>query len=156
MRDKIARMLRSFLTKQFLLFLVFSGIAALVNIGSRVLFDIATSYEIAIVLAYCCGMVTAFTLNKYFNFKESGNRFHFEAINFIAINLIGLLLTMSISVILAYYLLPSMGITTHRFLIAHIIGTGAPAFTSFLGHKYITFGDYSFSGILRRIVRSKK
>jgi putative flippase GtrA len=152
MKDKIVILLRPFLTRQFVIFLFFSGVAAAVNIGTRIPLNVFMPYGYSIVVAYCFGMVTAFTLNKYLNFKGSENKVHFEAINFIAINLLGLLITFSVSIALAYYLLPFIGIFRYRFLVAHIIGTAAPAFTSFLGHKYITFGKYSLVGISKSIL----
>lgn len=64
-------MLRAFRSKQFILFVVTGGIAALVNFGSRFVFSVFTSFGIAVILSYLLGMVTAFALVKLFVFKET-------------------------------------------------------------------------------------
>jgi putative flippase GtrA len=46
-------------------------------------------------------------------------------------------------VLLAHHIFPAMHWTWHSKEIAHIIGMGVPMFSSFLGHKYLTFGQQS-------------
>jgi putative flippase GtrA len=46
-------------------------IAAVVNILSRIALNFIMSYEIAIVVAYVCGMTSAYVLNKLFVFAPS-------------------------------------------------------------------------------------
>ena len=58
-------------SKRFMSFLIAGGLAALVNFGSRFLYDVFVTYTIAIILAYITGMVTAFYLNKLFVFQKS-------------------------------------------------------------------------------------
>ena len=53
-------------------FLAVGVVAALVNILSRIALNYVMSYEVAIVVAYVCGMTTAYVLNKLFVFSPSG------------------------------------------------------------------------------------
>jgi putative flippase GtrA len=63
--------------------MIVGGIAAAVNIASRILFSLAVSYEIAIVLAFFCGLVTGFLLNRAFVFKSAiGGNTSRQAIRF--------------------------------------------------------------------------
>jgi len=50
-------------------------------------------------------------------------------------------LTWGVSVGLAEYLFPVIRFSWYRFEIAHIIGISVPVFSSYLGHKYLTFGS---------------
>ena len=56
--------------QRFALFLFAGGTAALVNILSRIAFNWLMPYEVAIVVAYLCGMTTAYLLNKHFVFPR--------------------------------------------------------------------------------------
>ncbi len=103
-------------------------------------------YGLAIVLAYFCGMLTAFTLNKFITFKGgTGKDLHFEIGGFVCINLLGLLQTFVVSMVMVHWILPALGVVKHVHLIGHAFGVAAPLFTSFIGHKYITFGRHSFA-----------
>jgi putative flippase GtrA len=44
-----------------------------------------------------------------------------------------------VSVLLADHFFPAIGWEWHSKEVAHIIGMGVPMFSSFLGHKYLTF-----------------
>jgi len=58
---------------------------------------------------------------------------------FLAVNLLALVQTWVISIVLADYALPVLGVTTFVPEIAHGVGIIAPVFVSYLGHKYWTF-----------------
>ena len=96
-------------------------------------------YSIAIVLAYLTGMGTAFILAKSFVFKESGQNILRSAWIFSLVNLFAVAQTLCISLLLAYYLLPWMGIKEFVHEIAHATGIVIPVFTSYLGHKRWSF-----------------
>ena len=51
--------------------LSWAGVAALVNVLSRIALNYSMSYESAILVAYVCGMTTAYVLNKLFVFPPS-------------------------------------------------------------------------------------
>lgn len=126
-------------SRQFMLFLLAGGVAAAANFGSRILFSLVFSYVPAIVLAYCAGMITAFTLNRRFVFIGADNPLHTQAAWFVAINLLAVLQTLSVSLILARWLFPVTGMTFHPETVAHAFGVAVPVVTSYIGHKALTF-----------------
>ncbi len=132
-------MIRAFRSRQFVLFLLTGGFAALVNFGSRIVFNRWMSFSWAVVLAYLTGMVTAFVLAKIFVFRDSRQAMHRSMAFFVLVNALAVLQTWAISVGLAYYLLPAMGVKTFVREIAHAVGVVVPVFSSYIGHKYWTF-----------------
>lgn len=132
-------MIRQFMSKQFLVFLLTGGTAAAVNFGSRILYSQWLTFSTAVIVAYLTGMITAFVLAKLFVFKNSQQSVHRSAAFFILVNLLAVLQTWAISMGLAYYLLPSLGVTLFVREIAHAVGVGVPVFTSYIGHKRWSF-----------------
>ena len=132
-------MIDQFFSKQFLIFLINGGTAALVNVTSRIFYNQWIDFSLSVVLAYITGMITAFVLTKLFVFKESQQGLRKSAVFFMLVNLIAVLQTWGISVGLASYLLPYMGITRFIPEIAHVIGVVVPVFTSYVGHKHWSF-----------------
>ena len=134
-------MLRSLSARsQFAGFLLAGGIAAAVNFLSRILFNQVLGYATSIVLAYLVGMVTAFLLNRHAVFAPSGKSVKVEAFWFSVVNVLAVLQTLVISLLLANWGLPALGIDAFRKEIAHAIGIAVPAVTSYFGHRYWTFG----------------
>lgn len=127
------------MTRQFMKFLIAGGIAAAANFGSRIALSHSMQYVPAIVLAFLIGIVTAFVLNRLFVFKAAGNSLRNQATWFTLINLAALVQTIAISLLLAKYLLPLIGMRTHVETIAHGIGVAVPVLTSYLGHKHLSF-----------------
>lgn len=128
-----------FLSRQFLTFLVTGGTAATVNFGSRLLYNRWLDYSTSVIVAYITGMVTAFTLARLFVFKESEQSVPKSAFFFVLVNLVAVAQTWAISMGLAYWLLPAMGVTRGAPEIAHAVGIVVPVFTSYLGHKRWSF-----------------
>jgi len=130
---------KHFINKQFAHFLIVGGIAAMVNFGSRLLFSEVMSYRWAIIAAYIVGMLTAYVLSKFFVFDQSGRKAMHELYYFTLVNLLAVAQVWLISVFLAEYLFPRLGLTFYPEEVAHLIGLSVPIFTSFLGHKYLSF-----------------
>ncbi len=130
-----------FANKQFASFLITGGIAACVNFLSRIFFSHWMTFSSSVVLAYICGMVTAFVLAKMFVFKTSRQSLGKAIFYFCLINIFAVVQTWAISMLLAYYLLPSLGVNVFTHEIAHAVGIIVPVFTSFLGHKHFSFSD---------------
>jgi len=128
-----------FLSTQFARFLLVGGFAALVNFLSRIGFSHFINYPVAIVLAYCVGILTAYLLSRSFVFGISGKGAFRELTWFVGVNILGVLQTLAVSVVLAWYVLPWLGIHRYHEEIAHFIGICVPVFTSYVGHKYLTF-----------------
>ncbi len=132
-------MIKPFLSRQFLVFLLTGGTAAVINFGSRILYNHWLGFSASIMLAYLTGMITAFILAKLFVFRDSTQALHRSALFFILVNLVAVMQTWLISLGMAYYLLPAIGITSYVRELAHATGVVVPVFTSYLGHKRWSF-----------------
>lgn len=126
-------------SKQFVAFLFAGGTAALVNFGSRILYNHWVNFSTAVILAYLTGMITAFVLSKLFVFKNSTQAIHRSVLFFCLVNLVAAAQTWAISMALAYYVLPWLGVEHFSHEIAHAVGVAVPVFTSYLGHKHFSF-----------------
>lgn len=132
-------MLEQFRSRQFVAFLITGGFAAAVNFCSRIAYSHWVDFSTAIVLAYITGMVTAFVLAKLFVFKESQRALHHSAFYFALVNLIAVAQTWLISMGLYFYAFPFLGVTHYSEDIAHGLGVLVPVFTSYIGHKHLSF-----------------
>lgn len=124
---------------EFLQFLLVGGLAAGVNFISRIGFSELVSYRVAIVLAYLIGMLTAFILSKHYVFEHSGRPLKDELRDFTIVNVFAVIQVWLISVGLAEYFFPYISFTFYPEEVAHLIGLGIPAVTSYFGHKYFSF-----------------
>ena len=127
------------LTKQFLCFILSGGVAAGLNWGSRFLFSLVAPFEVAVVLAFFVGLLSGFILMRFFVFDGGGKPIVPQAGKYIAVNLFALLQTLLLSLVLARWVLPSVGITDHAEALAHLVGVLVPVVTSYFGHKFSTF-----------------
>jgi putative flippase GtrA len=130
---------RRLVSRKFLLFLLTGGFAAAVNWGSRMLYNLWMPYSAAIVVAYLTGMVTAFVLAKLFVFTETTQTTGRSALWFTLVNLVAVLQTWVVSVGLAYHVFPAIGMHWHSRDIAHLVGVVVPVFSSYIGHKKLSF-----------------
>jgi putative flippase GtrA len=124
---------------RFLRFLLVGGFAAVVNIGSRILLSQWLPYPVAICAAFVVALSTAFVLNRSFVFAQGADAVHVQAMWFTLVNLAALAQTLVVSLLLARYLLPMAGIVRGAETIAHAVGVAVPIFTSYLGHKRLSF-----------------
>lgn len=134
-------MIGFFAKRQFVVFIVTGGVAALVNFLSRILFNQWLSFSSSVILAYLCGMVTAYVLAKVFVFTESEQKLGQSILYFCLVNAVAVLQTWLLSMLFAYYLLPFLGVTRFVHEIAHIVGIIFPVFTSYYGHKRFSFKE---------------
>ena len=132
-------MLALFRSREFLLFLLTGGTAAAVNFGSRIVYNQWVDFSAAVILAYITGMVTAFVLARVFVFRQSTQSTARSIVFFVLVNGVAVAQTWAISMALAYYLLPALGVTQLVHEIAHAAGVAVPVFTSYLGHKRWSF-----------------
>lgn len=135
MRAKIEALSRA----PFARFIAAGGIAALVNIVSRILLSKAMAFEIAIVIAYLIGMTTAYVLMKLFVFEASGKSVPHEYLRFGLVNLLALAQVWTVSEVLLRWLFPPIGFVWHAETVAHTIGVLSPVAVSYMGHKSFTF-----------------
>jgi putative flippase GtrA len=131
--------IRAFASRQFILFLLTGGAAAVVNFASRILYNHWLNYSTSIIFAYLTGMVTAFMLFRLFVFTASSQNWQRSALIFTLVNVAAVLQTWVVSMSLAYYVLPGVGVTRFTPEIAHAAGIVVPVFTSYLGHKHWSF-----------------
>jgi putative flippase GtrA len=124
---------------RFLLFVALGGFAAALNIAVRILFSLVMSYESAVALAAVVGLVTAFLLNRRFVFDASTRRTSVQLSRFAAANVVAFAQVWLVSVVLARYVLPSVGLASHADLLGHAIGVASPIVTSYYLHR-----DFSF------------
>lgn len=124
---------------QFIRFLLSGGIAAALNWGSRFLFSLWMPYSWAITAAFVVGLASGFVLMRFFVFDGRAKPVAPQAAKFVLVNLAGLAQTLVISLVLAHWLLPSMGITASAEAIGHLAGVLVPVVTSYIGHKVLTF-----------------
>jgi putative flippase GtrA len=114
-------------------------LAAGVNLVSRWLLDQVMSYSAAIFLAYLCGMATAFVLAKYLVFERSALDTSQELLRFALVNVAGVIQVWAVSIGLAEWLFPRIGMTWHAHDLAHMAGVAVPVLSSYFGHKYFSF-----------------
>lgn len=133
------QVIRQFKSNQFLAFLITGGIAAIVNFGSRIFYNIWFDFSTAIILAYLTGMVTAFILAKVFVFKKSQRMLYHSAFYFTLVNVVAVAQTWLISILLVNYAFPLLNIHNFSHELAHAIGVAIPVFTSYIGHKHLSF-----------------
>ena len=137
--------MRIFISRQFFTFLLTGGIAAVVNFASRILYNRLVGFSAAVTFAYLTGMVTAFILAKFFVFQESSHSTFRSAVLFTAVNIFAFSQTWIVSMVLAYHILPALGVRTFGKDIASFVGIVVPVFSSFLAHKHISFRARSTS-----------
>jgi putative flippase GtrA len=124
---------------RFATFLLTGGIAAAVNIGARWLLEFVISFEAAVACAYLVGMVTAFLLARIFVFKVAAGAAHWQFVRFTMVNLVALAQVFLVSVGLARFVFPALGIPWLDETAAHVIGVLSPVATSYILHKHFSF-----------------
>ena len=129
----------SLVPRQFLVFLLTGGTAAAINFGSRILYNNWMNFSSAILFAYLTGMIAAFFLTKLFVFKQSKQSVKRSVFYFILVNIIAACQTWSISITLANYVLPFIGLRFFIQEISHGTGLIIPVFTIYIGHKHFSF-----------------
>ena len=127
------------ITPEFLRFLLAGGIAAAANFGSRFIFSNFFSYSVAVFLAYLVGMLVAFLLMRGHVFNASQGPLAPQVTKFIGVNILAVLQTLALSLIMARWALPAVGITDHAEALGHLVGVLVPVVTSYFGHKFLTF-----------------
>lgn len=127
------------MTGRFARFLLAGGIAAAANVLSRMAFSLVMPLAPAVVLAYCVGMLVAFLLMRAHVFEPSASRVTRQAAFFIAVNVAAVLQTLVVTLVLARWVLPAIGVRHAVDTIAHVIGVCVPILSSYIGHKHLSF-----------------
>ena len=103
--------------REFSLFLLTGGVAASVNVVSRIGFSTVVRFELAVLLAYGIGMLTAYVLARRFVFLNSRTSIRRSLAAFALVNLFAVLQTWLVSVGLRNWLLPLLGIVDLQIII---------------------------------------
>lgn len=131
--------LKEFFSRQFFYFLVAGGIAAIVNFSVGLAFSGMLPYHGDIILGHLSGMVVAFFLFESKVFGRSSESRQIEATTFVIVNIFSIIQTWFVYVGLHAYVFPALNMTLHPQILARMIAIAIPVFTSFIGHKYLTF-----------------
>lgn len=124
---------------EFIRFVLTGGLAAIANLVSRYLLDYFLPFEAAVVIAYAIGMVIAFILFQRTIFGDPGTGLRRQVSRFVQVNLVGGVLTLLLSSVLARYVFPAIGWTFRPYDFAHFFGVCAPAISSYFLHKHYTY-----------------
>jgi putative flippase GtrA len=125
--------------KRFIAYLLAGGVAALLNWSSRFLFSLWFNYPVSIVLAFIVGLISGFALMRWLVFDGAGKSAATQVPFYLLVNLLALLQTLCVSLILAKWVIPGVGLSIRPEGPAHLIGVLVPVLTSYFGHKYFTF-----------------
>lgn len=125
-------------------FLIFSGLAAAVNLAVGFLFYSVLGlvqdweYALAVAIGFLSGMGVSFVLNRRYTFEPSGRLTRAEAVDFFAVSLGGLAITTTLAQALRG-VMPAVIPHLPPETLAHIGAVGLTAVYSFFAHKYVSF-----------------
>lgn len=125
--------------RQFSLYLLAGGLAALANWGSRFVFSRWLPFEAAVLAAFCVGLCTGFLLMRRYAFAGSRQSLPRQAFGYLLVNLFAALQTLVISSVLLRLVLPPQLLGLSAEAVAHAAGILVPVVTSYFGHRWITF-----------------
>ena len=144
------RLFRAYLSREFVGFLFFGGVAALVNlvVGMLLYGDVLTpriNYWSSVFIGASFGLVVNFSLNYAFNFKFQGRSAFDQFRTFIVVAVIGTLLTASLASLFLWLIVISgvdekiLGLSFSSRFLAHFCAIGVVTLYSFAAHKYFSF-----------------
>ncbi|MBO4313656.1 MAG: GtrA family protein [Desulfovibrio sp.] len=134
-----------FADKQFLLFLLFGGTAAVVSFASGcILYAWAdVPYSLAVFIGSAAAIFVNFFLNYAFNFHYHGRSMAAQFVTFAAVAVFGVFLTAFVaktSLTVSLWALPEGLFDMLTLEVAcHIFSIGVVTFYSFFAHKYMSF-----------------
>jgi putative flippase GtrA len=145
--------IKLFFSRRFATFIVFGGLAAIVNLSvGKVLYSVPSlanvvPYWLAVAAGAAAGLAVNFSLNYAFNFRFSGRPVGAQLRTFIAVALFGGVLMVLIANGLVWFAhqigltspLHVAGMTLQIGFIAHVMATGILTFYSFAGHSLFSF-----------------
>jgi putative flippase GtrA len=124
---------------QFSKFILVGGLAAAANFLSRFLFNQFVPYVPSIVLAFFVGLITGFVMMRAFVFSGRSNAPTRQASYYLLVNLVGLVLTVVVSVAVAKLAALIFRDTAFDEAAGHLVGVASPVLLSFYAHKKLTF-----------------
>jgi putative flippase GtrA len=131
--------MRRLIPSRFVRFVLVSGFAAGMNVLARIVLSLWLPYPVAICGAFVVGLGTAFALNRWLVFDPGADKLEVQALWFTLVNLAALVQTLAVSLVLARWALPLLGVVRGAETIAHAVGVAVPVLTSYAGHKRLSF-----------------
>jgi energy-coupling factor transport system substrate-specific component len=120
-------------------FLIAGGGATGLNWVVRFPLNVVLPYWAAVTIAACIHMACAFVLYRKWVFPGSERPVSVQIRDFILINLIGMAVTVAVSVVLRHLMVACGMAELFAAAGAHIVGIGCGAVAGYLGHRYVTF-----------------
>jgi putative flippase GtrA len=144
------RLVRAYLSRQFVMFILFGGSAAVVNLASGIMLygrtDNLLPYWAAVTVAAMTGLLVNFFLNYFFNFRYRGRSAVRQLGTFCAVAFVGIVLTAIVAVLFRDLIGIDRGVTAtftamgvSPDFVAHLLSVGVVTFYSYAAHRYFTF-----------------
>lgn len=121
-----------------------SGIAAIVNVLSRIIYSLIMNFTCAVVLAYLTGMCCCFWLTSRYTFTERATSerqvIALRFFKFFLVSALGLTITVSCANVMLFILLKYIqNYLAFLELFSHLFGMGCSFCVSYVAHSYFTF-----------------
>jgi len=120
-------------------FVLVGGAAALVNWLVRFPLSYIAPFAGAVAAANVIGMLFGFVAYRFLVFPTSKRQIAYQLRDFIAVNLLSMIVVVVVSVASAGYVLPSFGWRWQAEAISHAMGIAAGAVINFFGHRQFSF-----------------
>ena len=133
-------MIRHFVSRQFLLFLLVGATAAALHWLARYVISIWLVFPLAVALAYFVGIAVAFELNRRYVFPSSPRPVQKQIRDFVIVNLMFFPVVWCASMLIRQFL-TGIGVVLYVDGIAHGLAIAIPMFMTFLIYKFIAFGS---------------
>ena len=128
------------LANRVMRYLVVGGSATAVNYISRFGWSLILPFSLAVPAAYLTGMIFSFPLYRHFVFPQSHRSVHQQVSGFVVVNILGITQVWLVSLALSQHVLPLLGGGTFSSqAIGHGIAVTVPIFSSYVGHKHLSF-----------------
>ena len=141
-------MISRFYNSQFLRYFGSAFVALIVNLASRVFYELFFGFGVSVALGYVSGHFVNFAISQKYIFpKKAYKSTKIAFVRFSLVACVGLFVQTGIAIFVLEILqgasfVSEMGISLEwQKLIAHICGIGFSFICNFLGHKFFSFRD---------------
>ena len=134
-----------FYNSQFLRYFGAAFVALVVNLLSRIFYELFFSFGLSVALGYVSGHFVNFAISQKYIFpKDKYKSTKIAFVKFSLVACVGLFVQTFIAIVAINALQgANVGISLElQKLIAHICGIGASFICNFLGHKFFSFRDF--------------
>lgn len=138
-------MMARFYNSQFLRYFGAAFVALVVNLLSRIFYELFFSFGVSVALGYVSGHFVNFAISQKYIFpKDKYKSTKIAFVKFSLVACVGLFVQTFIAIVALNALQgANVGISFElQKLIAHICGIGASFICNFLGHKFFSFRDF--------------